>query len=242
MERQTLDRLILVTIFLLAASTAAMIYLSNINAVAFNNHLYESEYEKYDIRARFDPSVNLTNETQYLLEYLSKGTGEIQTTFFNAREKTHLVEVRDLFKLVSTLFQISAVIAAICALALAFLVAMQSANYSEHENREHYKKTLARFLVMTGAIACICALFFIFMMLTFSSSFIKFHELLFKTDTWMLDPATDNLIRMFPENFFFDLFMRIVSLSVIFAGILMAAGFLIRLGKPKFGHYAHNKK
>ena len=45
----------------------------------------------------------------------------------------------------------------------------------------------------------------------FSDLFIQFHLLSFSNDLWLLDPRTDNLIRLFPQEFFLDAAMRIVS-------------------------------
>jgi integral membrane protein (TIGR01906 family) len=233
MEKERFGIYITILIILLAISTASMIYLSNINAVAFDQELYEKEYVKYNIRERFDPSVNLTNETAFLLSYLESGSGEIQTEFFNQREKTHLVEVRDLFKLVSMIIDIMVVISIISFVLLVYLIRHTHIHLTDKEAREYYKKALSGFLIWTGGIVDGIAALFAVMATMFSGFFIKFHLLFFKTDTWMLNPATDNLIRMYPEAFFFDLFVRIVLMSVVFATAMLVAGFVIRLGKPK---------
>ena len=96
-----------------------------------------------------------------------------------------------------------------------------------------FKRLIVWMLIGIGAAVDGIAALFALVALTFSSSFIRFHEIFFRTDTWLLNPATDNLIRMFPEAFFFDIFVRIVLTSVVFATILLIAGFLIKLGKPR---------
>ena len=49
--------------------------------------------------------------------------------------------------------------------------------------------------------------------LLFASDFTKyftiFHEIFFTNDLWLFDPATDYMIRMLPEGFFYDMVMRI---------------------------------
>jgi integral membrane protein (TIGR01906 family) len=234
METKRLNAIITILIIILSASTAAMIYLSNINAVAFDQELYEKEYLKYDIRERFDPGVDLSNETAFLLSYLESGSGEIQTDFFNQREKTHLIEVRALFGQLAMLLDIAVAISVIALVLLVYMIRHVYIELSDKDAREHYKKTLSRFLIWTGGIVDGIAVLFAAMATMFSGAFIQFHLLFFKTDTWMLNPATDNLIRMYPEAFFFDLFVRIVLMSVMFATVMLAAGFLIKLGKPKF--------
>lgn len=51
----------------------------------------------------------------------------------------------------------------------------------------------------------------------FNKYFFLFHEIFFNNDLWLLDPATDLMIRMLPEEFFADMLIRIGS---IFVGML----------------------
>ena len=59
----------------------------------------------------------------------------------------------------------------------------------------------------------------------FASDFDKyfriFHEIFFDNDQWMFDPATDYMIRMLPEGFFFDFVIRIGWMFLLGAGILL---------------------
>jgi integral membrane protein (TIGR01906 family) len=233
METKKLECIITTLLIILSVSTAAMIYLSNAKAVAFDQATYEKEYAKYNIKERVGPEVDLSKETAFLIAYLESGSGEIQTDFFNQREKTHLVEVRAIFRTVQTLRDIAVFLSVISLVALIYLIRRAYINLSDNEAREYYKKTLSKLLIWTGAIVDGIAVLFALMAATFTSTFIKFHQLFFKTETWMLDPATDNLIRMFPEAFFYDLFVKIVLISVVLATFMLAVGYLMRLGKPK---------
>jgi integral membrane protein (TIGR01906 family) len=58
----------------------------------------------------------------------------------------------------------------------------------------------------------------------FTEAFIKFHELAFSNDLWMLDPRTDYLVAIFPEGFWFDAVIRIATTSAIEGLIAGAAG------------------
>ena len=49
----------------------------------------------------------------------------------------------------------------------------------------------------------------------FNKYFIMFHHMFFDNDLWLLDPATDLMIRMLPEGFFFDMVIRIVVTFLI---------------------------
>ena len=45
--------------------------------------------------------------------------------------------------------------------------------------------------------------------------FLKFHEISFNNNLWLLNPETDNLIKLFPLEFFYDFVLKIVLYSVI---------------------------
>jgi integral membrane protein (TIGR01906 family) len=141
--------------------------------------------------------------------------------------------VRDLYKAIFTILNIAVVLSMIFMFLLLIAVKRTTLAMTEKEGIEYFKKLISSMLIWIGACVDFIAVLFAIVVVTFSSSFITFHELLFKTDTWMLDPATDNLIRMFPEQFFYDIFVRIVLMSVVFATILLVVGYVMRLGKPK---------
>lgn len=234
MERASLKRIVTFLLVLLSLSTVVMIYLSNLHSVAFDQDFYESKYVEFNIRSRFSDSVDLSNETSVLINYLESGDGDIKTDFFNEKEITHLREVRQLFRLSQLVLSIVVIISVLCVLLLIVFARKYTLRMKQQFHSEYFKRVISRLLIMTGAIVDGIALLFGFVALTFSTSFIRFHELFFKTDTWMLNPATDNLIRMFPQQFFYDVFTRIVLMSVIFATILLVIGFIMRLGRPVF--------
>lgn len=59
-----------------------------------------------------------------------------------------------------------------------------------------------------------------FMMNEFQSAFVRFHQLLFTNDMWLLDPSRDFLIQIMPEPFFVE------AASLLFLRILVAYGLL----------------
>jgi len=234
MGRENLKKAIAFLVVLLAISTASMIYLSSIEDVAFDHDLYLDKFDEYEVQLHFYPYTNLTNESKVLIDYLENGAGEIDSNFYNEKEKIHLVEVRGLFWWVRVLLNASVVLSIISMFLLLFFVRRYTAKMKPQFHREYFKKVLSRLLVLTGWIvdgtAVVCGL----MMLGFSWSFVWFHKILFRTNTWMLNPRVDNLIKMFPQEFFFDMFVRIVVMSVLTATVMLVVGYLIRLGKPKF--------
>lgn len=233
MKQKTINKLIFVLIILLSLGFSFIIYLSNINATSFDSSLYERGFKKYDIYSDFNQTVDLGSESEQLIAYLRSGEGVIDSDFFNEREKTHLTEVKELYRIVLTALNTAVVLSLVIFAAIIFLFKRACIYLDDESATDDLKKILSNILVFTGIITNAIAAFFFLLTFSFSSVFIKFHLLFFKTDTWLLNPATDNLIRMFPQGFFFDMFLKIVLSSMFFATVLLAVGLVIRLGMPK---------
>ena len=202
--------------------------------IDFIKETQPKEYEKLNIQQEFNSSVDLSKETQELLEYLEHGTGQIESEFYNKKEKIHLEEVRQIYITIQLIINIAFILSILTIILLFMMIRRIAARMSDHEFSIYIKRLVSHILIAAGAVVDGLAVLFGMMMFTFSSSFTLFHELFFRTDTWILDPATDNLVRMLPEQFFFDIFVRIVLMSVVFATILLVIGFLIKLGRPSF--------
>ena len=70
----------------------------------------------------------------------------------------------------------------------------------------------------------------VFSLTGFSQTFYFFHVIAFTNDLWMLDPARDYLIAMFPEGFFFDATMVLVAATVMQAlWLLFLTTFALKL-------------
>lgn len=85
----------------------------------------------------------------------------------------------------------------------------------------------ALFLGLAGLLALICAL-------DFNRAFIAFHHLFFTNDLWLLDPATDLMIRLLPETFFAQVAGRAALLALLGpAGALVLGVLLNRIGRKR---------
>jgi len=58
------------------------------------------------------------------------------------------------------------------------------------------------------------------MLLNFDELFTRFHFVAFTNDLWMLDPATDYLIMLFPEGFWYDSAVLLGQITAAAAGTL----------------------
>ena len=94
-----------------------------------------------------------------------------------------------------------------------------------------FPRTLLR-LTAWGAGLTLAIVFItgLFSLTGFSQTFYFFHVIAFTNDLWMLDPARDFLIAMFPEGFFFDATMVLVAATVMQAlWLLFLTTFALKL-------------
>ena len=186
---------------------------------------YEKEYEKYnvteDLEMKMDDVMDVTEEMMAYLRGDREGlvvwttvNGEKQE-FFNDREKAHMVDVQNLF-LGGLTLRFSAII--VLVISLSGLI-FTKGNWKRILPKS-FLTGLGAFLVISGGLGVLCAS-------DFNKYFFLFHEIFFDNDLWLLDPATDLMIRMRPEGFFFDMVIRIGSIFIGMLAILLILSMLI---------------
>jgi len=164
--------------------------------------LYEYGFDKYEISQATDiDKPQLRNVAQHLIDYFNLRIDTVQITvvkglekfdLFNERELTHLEDVRKLIQLDYWVQRGAFLLIVICALALflGFRVRWWA-----------LVKGLSWGSLITVGLMVSLALWAFF---GFKQFFTLFHVVSFPNEYWMLDPAKDYLIRLFPEGFFYD--------------------------------------
>jgi len=155
------------------------------------------------------------NYAPYALAYLLNGDdidflGDLRfpdgSSMYNARELHHMRDVKVVTQyayLVATIGGIAAIIAAL---------------YLYHINRSVLRRALFSGAIFTlGIIATIIVIAII----NWDFFFTGFHNLFFTNGTWRFE-YSDTLIRLFPEQFWFDAALTIGTLTVLGAVIILA--------------------
>ena len=206
----------------ITASIAAIIVLlvSSFEIAAYSDFSwYEKEYEKYSVLSKLEMEMSDVMEvTEEMMEYL-RGEREdlvvyttvngVEREFFNDREKAHMVDVLKMFLNGLLLRRIGIVF---MIFAIGILIAAKG----------DWKRILPKsFLIGTGSFLGVTAVLGIAFMTNFNKYFIMFHHLFFDNDLWLLDPATDLMIRMLPEGFFLDMVARIGKIFLLMIGVML---------------------
>ena len=115
--------------------------------------------------------------------------GAYTETAFNGKEQQHMADVRELFVLARGIALGGALVCAVLLLVCWLL-------------RRSDGAAMAGFRWGIGALLLVLAALLVWGMVDFDSLFILFHHLAFTNDLWLLNPATDLLIRLMPVSFF----------------------------------------
>jgi integral membrane protein (TIGR01906 family) len=211
--------------WLFACCLPVLLLTSTIGWEASQIRLYEYGFNKYEISM----ATGLDNQqlrivARRLIDYFNLKTDTVQVEvekdgqkfeLFNTRELIHLGDVRNLIQRDYWVQRGTFLLMVICALALFFGF------------RSGWRAPV-RGLFWGGAITLgLMAVLAVWAIFGFNQFFILFHLASFSNDYWMLNPATDYLIRLFPEGFFYDAAMLgygiVILEALIIGGIAWGA-------------------
>lgn len=178
---------------------------------------YYFQYDKNDIMnvtGLNEEGIDIAIDrlTGYLSEKYSELNAQVkihgqERMLFNEREILHMQDVRYLIALSR---QICGVYGITFLLYYLFL--------KKQDLRNEFLRKLGRSSFL--GVLIVVGLSLGVVLVDFRNIFIKFHEIFFTNDLWLLDPETDVLIQMLPEVFFRDIvlaiFVNALLVSIIF--------------------------
>ncbi len=186
---------------------------TNIRFAASEVRVYDYSVREYNAAAVSRiPESELLRANRELLSYFTAddpaplnivvtNTNGEQDTLFNARETAHLADVRDLFR---GLFTVQALALALTLTLAVVLIATASLRVLAQALLYGSSLTIA-LIGATGGLAYV----------GFDDTWRQFHFLAFTNDLWLLNPATDHLIQMFPRDFWFDVTILIGAVTLL---------------------------
>lgn len=200
------------------------LFISAILGIIFYNCFNLDFYKNFYLRENLAPSINTTddeliNNTTNLLEYLTN-KAELNTTWFSEKDILHMKDVRTLYNVSFNLMIFFIIIFILSTI----LIALVYKNYTMFYITKTFNKTLLAFIILIIVLAGIISY-------NFNSFWIKFHQLLFSNDLWLLSPDESNLIKMVPEQFFISLITTIIlHILILFISLFV----LNNIFKKKF--------
>lgn len=206
--KQILERLTSVLAYVAAISAIIILLVTSIDINCFNKDFYASEYKSLNTAETLGMTdQDLNKATNTLLDYLQDKRNNIdvqisikgnETNAFNAKEASHMVDVKGLYHFALILRNL-AIITFAASVIYMFIRLKKGAFTILSIN---YMKT-----------AVLAAVFFAMLagwaFVDFDAFWTSFHKIAFRNDLWLLNPATDLMINLFPSAFFSTIF-RIV--------------------------------
>lgn len=189
-----------------------MIFLLGFRIAFYDDGYYQKQFEMNRVYEVFGKEkVDAANAE--LRAYLNED-GPLQTSFFNDREKQHLVDVQGM---VGT---------ALNGFYLALFLFLATLVYFFITKQHDF---LSRAFLWAGlcGLVVISVLFFM-TLIDFNWLFAMFHVLGFKNDLWLLNPVDSNLIQLFPLSFFYGMFVRVLLYAAVFSLLVIVIGLYLK--------------
>lgn len=140
---------------------------------------------------------------------------------FNEKERIHMEDCRKLFELLRAGIRVSG-IAGVLLLTLGCVLL--------REDRRSIRLTAGLSPLM---IVIPLGMLAVWAMIDFNAAFNFFHEILFTNDLWLLNPATDLLIRICPISMFMSMGARIGLIALAWAVFIPALAMVLTAKKER---------
>ncbi|MFA6889224.1 MAG: TIGR01906 family membrane protein [Candidatus Woesearchaeota archaeon] len=197
-----------------AIALTFLVLLFSFYLFVYNPRFYDHQYSKNGVYAEFgyDETWNATKE---LWDYMHFRTDEL-SDFYSTQDKYHMIDVRNIIHSLETILYIVSVV---------FIISLI---YFYSFNRKEFPFWMYALFLSAGSLLFLLLVFFAILSLWFTQSFTIFHKFLFTNNYWLMDPAVDSLIRLYPEQFFSSIFLSILGVSLLFAFILLGLSFYVK--------------
>lgn len=184
-----------------------------------NDTDYYKEFSlKNDIKSYAGISQEKLEKTyNKLIKYIDIGDENLLDDF-NEKEVQHMRDVHGLYN-IADYFSNSFIIFVI----LAYLFISKSIKIKS-ENIKYFTFSWFSILTIFTIIAILASI-------NFDVAFVKFHEIFFNNDLWLLDPNTDLMIRMLPQEYFMNLAIEIAKSSgmiLVINSVIIGAYYFIK--------------
>lgn len=203
----------------------------NLRGLINEMDFYQWGFEKYHISQKTGiPEKELLRAARTLTDYfnLKRESPQIQVLkdgkeikLFNERELIHLKDVKNLIQRCYTLGWAS----------LAYVLGYLLVGFIWL--KKSFLPRLSRSLFFGGIFTVFSFGFVgVWALIDFESLFLIFHQAVFRNELWMLNPAKDYLIAMFPEGFFFHAAFFLAG-AVVVEALLLAIPSWVYLRKRR---------
>jgi len=219
-NNETKNKVINNTILVIfSLSIFIILIFGSLNMMIFNKDFYYKEYSKNGAYSQLEnkniDEETVQNITENIIKYF-RNTEDLK--YFSQAEKSHMADVKQLIRTMQFIYYGAAAIS----IGLFFYCYKRF-----KEDKFAFLEMLSRTLLYSS-IASAAFLIIIFLMSVFSFEFLftGFHLLFFPQGNWTF-ASSSILITLFPEQFFFDISLRIFVYALFQSLIFFGMGYWI---------------
>lgn len=192
---------------LIVCAMFCLVFLSNLRSSVYDTQWYLVEFNETGVYETFSEEEAVV-AVQDLHGYF-RGKGELDD-FWNEKEKSHLSDVKGLVKK-GTYWYWGLLIGCVVLFYLLF-----------RTDSIGYLKNISIVFLIVGALTGLFELLLLFVSKNFNSVFVGFHEMFFPQGNYMF--SSGNMVKLFPEQFFMDITMKILEDSFRSGVLLLVLG------------------
>lgn len=210
-------------VILLIISISIAMLMTSIENNAYSKNYYLKAFKKFNIEEVTGKSIeNLGEISDSLIAYLKgEGYDELLIPYFNDKEVAHMRDVQDLFDQARVLKYFSMTLSLILIIYLGI-----------KKGKKSLGKILFYGLFANHVIVLLIALVIV---TEFNKYWTIFHHIFFTNNLWLLNPKTDLMIQMLPEQFFSGIALNIMLSFFLYLAIIQLIGYYyIKKGRGKW--------
>lgn len=189
-----------------------VIVLGNFRYLVFNTFLHQKFQEKAGVYSNFQDQSEVKPQTGNLIGYY-RGKNSLDHNFFSNQAMVHLTNVKNLIVVANNLLYVCFFVATLISI---FLLV-----------KGKYKELFQALFISSLSTIVFIVLLAAGLFTIFDPLFTKFHQTLFTNDLWMFD-ATDNVIKLFPQEFFVQFANTLAINILITSAIITVLAFCFR--------------
>ena len=187
--------IILASIFFISISISGVLFF-----ILKHDYIYEYNLNFYPITERTSLEIEEIREiNSQIKNYFFDETEFLEVSIFNEKEIYHMKDVKDIINNLFLYGKLSSVVFVIIALICV---------------KKYKVRIYSVFKASSIVYSAVLLALAIGFLISFNKLFIIFHEIAFSNDLWKLNINEDYLLMMYPENFFRDIALLILILSI----------------------------
>ncbi|MFH1439351.1 MAG: TIGR01906 family membrane protein [Candidatus Woesearchaeota archaeon] len=211
----------LIILIVLTFVLVNLVFLFSYKYVLYSKSFHVEEFEKNGVYSKFN-QTSVDDEHDNIMEYLLTGRTSVISERLSEQDKLHLKDVKQLMKNVDYYSYVT--------VGFIFLLFW----FLHFRHKKLIDKLFSKAIFITGIVNVVLLFILYLLSRNFNLFFIKFHEITFNNDLWMMNPNVDLLVQLYPQQFWIDAFSKIMFMSMTISVMFIVIGGL--------GWYFINKK